>query len=134
MDFRLIVHKFAFMADEKDPLVLSNYIFQLLEVNLGVARFLIELHPDDVDDDEVLVQPMLSVALDLLGLRQGQLVVGRATLGQGNLHPGPWRPLARPKSGKHPSRGPHIKGLEGGAGLPPWPPSRAWVRAWGPYP
>ena len=33
----LIVHKSPFMADEKDPLVLSNYIFDLLEVNLGVA-------------------------------------------------------------------------------------------------
>ena len=38
-----------FMADEKDPLVLSNYIFELLEVNPGVAGFLIQLHGDDVD-------------------------------------------------------------------------------------
>ena len=49
VDFGLIVHKYPFMADEKDPLVLSNYIFELLEVNLGVAGFLIQLHPDDVD-------------------------------------------------------------------------------------
>ena len=31
------------------PLVLSNYIFELLEVNPGVARFLILLHPEDVE-------------------------------------------------------------------------------------
>ena len=37
------------MADEKDPLVLINYIFELLEVNPGVAGFLIQLHPEDVD-------------------------------------------------------------------------------------
>ena len=37
------------MADEKDPLVLCNYIFELLEVNPGVVRFLIQLHPDDAD-------------------------------------------------------------------------------------
>ena len=49
VDFGLIVHKSPFMADEKDPLVLSNYIFELLEVNPGVAGFLIQLHPDDVD-------------------------------------------------------------------------------------
>ena len=48
--FGLIVHTSPFMADEKDPLVLSNYIFELLiEVNPGVAGFLIQLHPDDVD-------------------------------------------------------------------------------------
>ena len=39
--FGLIVHKSPFMADEKDTLVLSNYIFELLEVNPGVAGFLI---------------------------------------------------------------------------------------------
>ena len=49
VDFGLIVHKSPFMADEKDPQVLSNYIFELLEVNPGVARFLIQLHPEDVD-------------------------------------------------------------------------------------
>ena len=31
------------------PLVISNYIFELLEVNPGVAGFLIQLHPEDVD-------------------------------------------------------------------------------------
>ena len=41
VDFGLIVHKSPFMDDEKDPLVLINYIFELLEVNPGVARFLI---------------------------------------------------------------------------------------------
>ena len=41
VDFELIVHKYPFMADEKDPLVLSNYIFELLEVNPRVAEFLI---------------------------------------------------------------------------------------------
>ena len=30
-------------------MVLSNYIFELVEVNRGVAGFLIQLHPDDVD-------------------------------------------------------------------------------------
>ena len=49
VDFGLIVHKSPFMADDKDPLVFSNYIFELLEVNPGVARFLIQLHPEDVD-------------------------------------------------------------------------------------
>ena len=39
VDFRLIVHESPFIADEKDPLVLSNYIFELLEVNPGVAGF-----------------------------------------------------------------------------------------------
>ena len=47
VDFGLIVHKSPFMADEKDPLVLSNYIFELLEVNTGVAGFWIQLHRDD---------------------------------------------------------------------------------------
>ena len=41
VDFGLIAHKSPFMADEKDPLVLSNYIFELLEVNPGVAGCLI---------------------------------------------------------------------------------------------
>ena len=49
VDFGLIVHKSPFMADEKDPLVLSNYIFELLEVNPGVAGFLIHLHLEDVE-------------------------------------------------------------------------------------
>ena len=49
VDFGLIVHKSPFMADEKDPLVLSNYIFELLEVNPGVAGCLIQLHSEDVD-------------------------------------------------------------------------------------
>ena len=37
------------MADDKDPLVLSNYIFELLELNPGVAGFLIQVHAEDVD-------------------------------------------------------------------------------------
>ena len=49
VDFGLFVHKSPFMADKKDPLVLSNYIFELLEVNPAVAGFLIQLHPEDVD-------------------------------------------------------------------------------------
>ena len=49
VDFGLLVHKPPFMADKEDPLVLSNYIFQLLEVNPGVAGFLVRLHPEDVD-------------------------------------------------------------------------------------
>ena len=49
VDFGLLVHKSPFMAAKRDPLVLSNYIFELLEVNPGVAGFLIQLHPQDVD-------------------------------------------------------------------------------------
>ena len=49
VDFGLLVHKSPFMADQRDPLVLSNYIFELLEVNPGVAGLLIQLHPEDVD-------------------------------------------------------------------------------------
>ena len=49
VDFGLLVHKSPFMADKRDPLVLSNYIFELLEVNPRVAGFLIQLHPEDVD-------------------------------------------------------------------------------------
>ena len=49
VDFGLIVHKSSFMADEKNPLVLSNFIFEMLEVNPRVAGFFIQLHPEDVD-------------------------------------------------------------------------------------
>ena len=49
VDFGLLVHKSPFMADKRDPLVLSYYIFELLEVNPGVAGFLIKLHTEDVD-------------------------------------------------------------------------------------
>ena len=49
VDFGLLVHKSPFMADKRDPLVLSNYIFELLEVNPGVVGFLIQLHTEDVD-------------------------------------------------------------------------------------
>ena len=48
-DFGLVVHKSPFMPHQRDPLVLSNYIFQLLQVFPGVAGFLIQLHPEDVD-------------------------------------------------------------------------------------
>ena len=41
VDFGLIVHKSPFMAEDKDPLVLKNYIFEFLEVNPEVAGFLI---------------------------------------------------------------------------------------------
>ena len=37
VDFGLIIHRSPFMADDKDPLVLRNDIFELLEVNPGVA-------------------------------------------------------------------------------------------------
>ena len=50
VDFGLIVHKSPLMADKEDPLVLSSYIFELLEVNPGVAEFLMQLHPEDVND------------------------------------------------------------------------------------
>ena len=49
MVFGLLVHKPPFMADKRDPVALSNYIFELLEVNPGVPGFLIQLHPEDVD-------------------------------------------------------------------------------------
>ena len=49
VDFRLIIHKSPFMADQKDSLVLSNYVFKLLVANHGVAGFLIRLHWEDVD-------------------------------------------------------------------------------------
>ena len=49
VDFGLIVHPSPFMVYDKDPLVVSNYIFELLEVNPGVAGFLIQLHPEDVE-------------------------------------------------------------------------------------
>ena len=49
VDFGLLVHKSPFMADKRDPLVLSNYILELLEVNPGVAGFLIQLHTEAVD-------------------------------------------------------------------------------------
>ena len=49
VDFELIIHKSPFMADEKDPLVLSKYILELLEANPGVARFLIQLHSEDME-------------------------------------------------------------------------------------
>ena len=49
VDFGLIIHRSPFMVDDKDPLVLSNYIFQLLVVNPRVAGFLIQLHPEDVE-------------------------------------------------------------------------------------
>ena len=39
VDFGLIIHHTPFMVEEKDPLVLSNCIFELLEVNPGVAGF-----------------------------------------------------------------------------------------------
>ena len=35
VDFGPIIHRSPFMADDKDPLVLSNYIFELLEVKVG---------------------------------------------------------------------------------------------------
>ena len=38
-----------FMVQEKDRLVPSNYIFELIEVNPGVAGFLIQLHPQEVE-------------------------------------------------------------------------------------
>ena len=37
------------MVEDKTPLVLSNYIFEFLEVNPGVAKFLIQLHPEDAE-------------------------------------------------------------------------------------
>ena len=39
VDFALIVHKSPFVADNKDPMVLSNYIFKLLEVDPGLLDF-----------------------------------------------------------------------------------------------
>ena len=49
VDFGLIIHCSPFMVDDidKDPLVLSNYIFEMLEANPGVAGFLIHVHPEN---------------------------------------------------------------------------------------
>ena len=49
VDCGLVIHCSPFMADDKDPLALSNYIFELLEVNPGIAGFLIQLHAEDVE-------------------------------------------------------------------------------------
>ena len=49
VDFGLIVHKNPLMADDKDPLGRNNYIFELLELNPGVAGFVIRLHPENVE-------------------------------------------------------------------------------------
>ena len=49
VDFGLIIHRSPFMVQEKDPLVLNNYIFELLKVNPRVAGFLIQLHAEDVE-------------------------------------------------------------------------------------
>ena len=48
-DALAVFTKSPFIADKRDPLVLSNYIFGLVEVNPGVAGFLIQLHPEDAD-------------------------------------------------------------------------------------
>ena len=50
VDLGLIIRCSPFMVDDKDPLVLSNYIFELLEVNPGVARFQIQLYLEDVEE------------------------------------------------------------------------------------
>ena len=57
VDFGLIIHKPPFMAHDKDALVLRNYIFKLLEVNPGVAGFLIQLHAEDVEAVCTLHEP-----------------------------------------------------------------------------
>ena len=49
MDFGLIIQRSPFIVDDQPRLVLSNYIFELLEVNLGVVRFLIQPHVEDVE-------------------------------------------------------------------------------------
>ena len=64
VDFGLIIHKSPSMAENKDLVVLSKYIFELLEVNLGVAGFLI--HAEDV---EVVVQSVTAHAEKGAGTR-----------------------------------------------------------------
>ena len=49
VDFGRIIHKSPSMAELKDPVVLSNYVFQPLEVNPGVAAFWIQLPAEDVE-------------------------------------------------------------------------------------
>ena len=49
VNFGLIIHHSPFMVEDNDPLVLRNYIFELLEVNPGVARFLMQLHLEDME-------------------------------------------------------------------------------------
>ena len=84
---------------------------------------------------EGLLQGTLSVALDLFGLRQGRLVVGRPTLGQCGLDSRGGRlrdqslASVRHVGGHTGPQGLHIKSLGvGGAGPPPWPASTAWGR------
>ena len=49
MDFGLIVDQSSFIAEDKDPPVLRNEILELLEVNPEIARFFMQLHPDDLE-------------------------------------------------------------------------------------
>ena len=71
---------------------------------------------------EGLVQGTLGVALDLFGVRQGRLVVGRPTLGQCGLLPRGGRLLhqnlasVRHVGGHTGPQGLHIQGLRGGLG------------------
>ena len=80
VDFGLIIHKSPCMADEKDPLVLSNYIYELLEANLGVAGFLIQLHSQDV---EAVVQSITAHAEKGAGMKTTRLG-GRGGSGGGS--------------------------------------------------
>ena len=59
VDFGLIIHKSTFMAEDKDPVLQSNYIFELWEANPGVARCLLHLHPEGV---EVVVESITAHA------------------------------------------------------------------------
>ena len=49
VDIGLIIHKCPLMVDDKDPLVLNNYIPEVVEVILGVAGFFMQLHSEDVE-------------------------------------------------------------------------------------
>ena len=74
VDFGLIIHCSPFMAYDKDPLFLSNHIFQLLEVNSGVARFLIQLHPENV---QAVVESVTAHGENMPGRRRPSMWVRR---------------------------------------------------------
>ena len=59
MDFGLTIHKSALLTEDKARMLLSNYIFELWEVNPGDARFRIHVHPEGM---EVLVEHVTAQA------------------------------------------------------------------------
>ena len=75
VDFGLIIHHSPFMVDnlDKDALVLSNYIFEMLEANPWVAGFFIHFHPEN---KEAVVESVTAHAETGAGTKM-TLYVGR---------------------------------------------------------